>query len=94
MKLSFGALALVLLLGGHTANAATLYMDPGVTTISRGDAVKVSVRLDTDEETEECINAVEGGGNLCDSQNMIVRNKGVDYIIDNFAASFSEYLID
>ncbi|WP_298881947.1 sialate O-acetylesterase [uncultured Polaribacter sp.] len=40
------------------------------------------------------VNGHKGGGNLCDSQNIIVENKGVDYVIDNFAVSFSEYIID
>lgn len=38
--------------------AATLYMDPGTVEIERGDTIKVSVRLDTDED--ECVNAVDG----------------------------------
>ncbi|MBP6924717.1 MAG: hypothetical protein KBC62_04655 [Candidatus Pacebacteria bacterium] len=42
------------------ANAASLYMDPAFSSIGRGDAVAVSVRLDTNEEEEECINAVDG----------------------------------
>ena len=60
MKRILGTLVVVLLLSGYSASAATLYIDPGVTTISRGDALKISVRLDTDEAAEECINAVEG----------------------------------
>jgi hypothetical protein len=40
------------------------------------------------------VNGHAGGGNLCDSQNIITRNKGIDYTIDNFAVGFSEYLID
>ena len=40
--------------------AATLYMNPAVSTLARGDAEVVAVRLDTNEEAEECINAVEG----------------------------------
>jgi len=40
--------------------AATLYLDPAVSTLSRGDAEIISVRLDTDEASDECINAVEG----------------------------------
>lgn len=44
----------------NAATAASLYLDPGVTTLNRGDALLVSIRLDTDEETDECINAVDG----------------------------------
>ncbi|RCS26550.1 hypothetical protein DUT90_12400 [Polaribacter sp. WD7] len=40
------------------------------------------------------VNGHEGGGNLCDSQNIVVENKGINYVIDNFAVSFSEYVID
>jgi len=41
------------------ANAATLYMDPNTVSLNRGDAAKVSVRLDTDEAAGECINAID-----------------------------------
>lgn len=40
--------------------AASLYIDPAFTTLSRGDSITLAVRLDTDEEAEECINAVDG----------------------------------
>ena len=35
-----------------------------------------------------------GGGNLCDSQNIIINNKNIDYIIDNFCPSFDKYIIE
>lgn len=41
-------------------HAASLYMDPAFSSVSRGDGFAVSVRLDTDEQAEECINAVDG----------------------------------
>ena len=41
------------------ATAATLYLDPGVTTLFRGDAVTLSVRLMPDQASGECINAVD-----------------------------------
>jgi hypothetical protein len=41
-------------------NAASLYIDPAFGEISRGDAITLSVRLDTDEAAEECVNAVDG----------------------------------
>ena len=44
----------------QTANAASLYMDPASSTLFRGDAVTISVRLDVDELTGECVNAVDG----------------------------------
>lgn len=37
---------------------ATLYMDPNNAELARGDTLKVSVRLDTDEG--ECVNVVDG----------------------------------
>jgi len=40
------------------------------------------------------VNGHAGGGNLCDSQNIIIKNKGIDYVIDNFAVGFSEYIIN
>jgi hypothetical protein len=40
------------------------------------------------------VNGHFGGGNLCDSQNIIIRNKNVNYVVDNFAAGFSKYIID
>ncbi len=40
------------------AEAAMLYMDPPQSVLNRGDSVMVSVRLDTDEETDECVNSV------------------------------------
>ncbi len=52
-------IALVLFLVSATQSlAAMLYMDPNTTTLARGDTIKVSVRLDTDEG--ECINVVDG----------------------------------
>ncbi len=50
----------LLLLMWQTTNAATLYIDPATPTLNRGDAVTLSVRLDTDEAAGECINAIDG----------------------------------
>jgi hypothetical protein len=44
--------------GANLAQSASLYMDPAFSSIGRGDAIAVSVRLDTDEANDECINAV------------------------------------
>lgn len=41
-----------------SVHAATLYMDPHETELKRGDTIKISVRLDTDEG--ECVNVVDG----------------------------------
>lgn len=45
---------------GQIAQAASLYIDPAFRTIGRGDSITMSVRLDTNEAEEECINAVDG----------------------------------
>lgn len=42
------------------AEAASLYIDPGMSTLNRGDAITMAIRLDTDEEAGECVNAVDG----------------------------------
>lgn len=56
-KLIVGLFA-VFLLGTTQTQAATLYMDPNHAELSRGDTLKISVRLDTDED--ECVNVVDG----------------------------------
>lgn len=43
-----------------SVSAATLYFDPPRPTLNRGDSVTLSVRLDTDEAADECINAIDG----------------------------------
>ena len=40
------------------------------------------------------VNGHAGGGNICDSQNISLKNKGSEFIVDNFAVSFSEYVIN
>jgi hypothetical protein len=35
-------------------------MDPNTVSLNRGDAAKISIRIDTDEAAGECINAVDG----------------------------------
>lgn len=39
--------------------AATLYIDPPRSELFRGDAIEMSIRLDTDESIGECVNAVD-----------------------------------
>ncbi len=56
-------IALVFLLVLSHANgthAASLYIDPAFPSLQMGDSVTLSVRLDTNEAEEECINAVDG----------------------------------
>jgi hypothetical protein len=50
----------VMFAGAESANAASLYIDPAFPKLQMGDAVTLSVRLDTNEAEEECINAVDG----------------------------------
>ena len=56
-KIIFGFFVAVLACASQ-AEAALLYMDPNTSVLSRGDTLKVSVRLDTDES--ECINVIDG----------------------------------
>ncbi|MCA9357228.1 hypothetical protein H6784_00505 [Candidatus Nomurabacteria bacterium] len=42
------------------SEAASLYIDPAISTLNRGDSAKMVLRLDTDEAAEECVNAVDG----------------------------------
>jgi hypothetical protein len=43
----------------NQAEAATIYIDPGVATLYRGDAITTSVRLMPDQNNSECINTVD-----------------------------------
>jgi len=60
MKYAFTLVIFSLLTLVTPALAATLYIDPSSYTLHRGDAVTVAVRLDVDEASGECINAVNG----------------------------------
>ena len=60
MNRFLGFVVLLGLLGAQTVSAATLYLDPAFSTLARGDAEIISVRLDTDESVSECVNVVEG----------------------------------
>lgn len=62
--------------------------------VTRGDTVV----LTTSENPvgmiiKYAVTGHDGGGNLCDSQNISIKNKNIDYIVDNFAVSFSNYII-
>ncbi len=39
------------------------------------------------------LNGHYGGGNLCDSQNITIKIKNMDYVIDNFCPAFKDYII-
>jgi hypothetical protein len=59
LSLVFAMATFVVLGSTLSVQAASLYMDPPFSSVGRGDAVTVSVRLDTDEANEECVNAVD-----------------------------------
>jgi len=54
-----GIFLVTLFLVPVNADAASLYIDPPFTKLYKGDSVKLSIRLDTEESTGECINAVD-----------------------------------
>lgn len=43
----------------NVGHAASLYIDPPINELNRGDAVTLSVRLNVEEGAQECINAVD-----------------------------------
>ena len=51
--------ALLFLVSFGYAQAATIYIDPGVATLGRGDAVTAAVRIMPDKELGECINVID-----------------------------------
>jgi len=64
-------LVLVMVLFAVSAEAATLYIDPPMSTLNRGDAVTLAIRIDTDESVGECVNAVDGVITYSDSINPV-----------------------
>jgi hypothetical protein len=61
MKKAVIAVAFFSVVGyGAAAQAASLYIDPPFPSLQMGDAISLSVRLDTNEAEEECVNAVDG----------------------------------
>lgn len=43
----------------NSVHAATLYIDPGVATLNRGDSITAAVRIMPDQGAGECINAID-----------------------------------
>ena len=63
-------------------------------TIRRGDTMIIKCTENpTGAKLNYALNGHYGGGNLCDSQNIIVRNKNIDYVVDNFCVAFKDYII-
>lgn len=57
---AFAALCFVMVMIPYsTTLAASLYLDPAYHALNKGDTVIVSVRLETDKSTQECVNAVD-----------------------------------
>ncbi|MCA9358772.1 hypothetical protein KC926_01045 [Candidatus Kaiserbacteria bacterium] len=59
VRLFFVMALVVFLQPASFTEAASLYIDPAIKTLNRGDAITMSIRLDTDEEVGECVNAVD-----------------------------------
>jgi hypothetical protein len=77
-----------LLKDGDEKQISEPYLTLGHTIVLTTDENPIGMKI------RYAVNGHAGGGNLCDSQNIKVRNKGIDYVIDNFAVAFSEYNID
>lgn len=52
-------MALTFILAPFSATAASLYIDPATSSLFRGDAISLAVRLDVDENVDECVNVVD-----------------------------------
>ncbi len=60
MKFSLVALGMLgCLVWVNSAQAATLYLDPGTATLFRGDAITTAVRIMPDQASGECINTAD-----------------------------------
>lgn len=77
VKATFGALFLFAFSASFT-QAATLYMDPNTIDIERGDTIKVSIRLDTDED--ECVNVVDATINYSDQVKLVDVSRGASIL--------------
>ena len=62
--------------------------------IKRGNTLVIRCKNDpTGATLSYATSGHYGGGNLCDSQNIIVKCKNIDYKIDNFCPTFRDFLI-
>lgn len=63
-------------------------------TIENGDTLVIScTESPVGAKLSYALNGHYGGGNLCDSQNIIIPNKGINYVIDNFCPAIKDYEI-
>jgi hypothetical protein len=51
--------ALLFTVAPAAVSAASLYIDPAMSELLRGESITMAVRIDTDEDINECINAVD-----------------------------------
>ncbi len=62
--------------------------------IKRGNTLVIKCEQDpTGASLSYATTGHYGGGNLCDSQNITVRCKNIDYKVDNFCPTFKNYQI-
>ena len=62
--------------------------------IKRGNTLVIRCKQDpTGASLSYATTGHYGGGNLCDSQNITIRCKMDDYVIDNFCPTFKNYMI-
>ena len=62
--------------------------------IKRGNTLVIRCKQDpTGASLSYATTGHYGGGNLCDSQNITIRCKSDDYVIDNFCPTFKNYMI-
>ena len=75
----------------NSSNVDIIAAEP---TIIRGTTLQIKCAENpTGSTLRYAITGHYGGGNLCDSQNIIVRNKNTDYVLDNYAVAFRDYTI-
>lgn len=66
----------------------------GEPVIKRGNTLVIACTQDpAGAKLSYALDGHYGGGNLCDSQNIIINNKNINYVVDNFCPSFRDYVI-
>lgn len=71
-----GVCLLIAVVVPHAAQAATLFLDPQETSLLRGETMIMSLRLDVDEETDECVNLVDATITYPDAINAVDTSVG------------------
>ena len=76
----------------NSANESIIVSEP---TISRGNTLNIICSENpVGAKLSYATTGHFGGGNLCDSQNIVVTVNNKNYVIDNFAPAFKEYIIN